>query len=73
MKYYVILLASYNNGAADKKAIYEYSSEQEAIANFHSYMGTYMKDATVQHLNIRAINDIGGEYQNEVFDRGGEE
>lgn len=67
MKYYVILLVSYNNGTADKKAIYEYATESEAIANFHSYMGTYMKDATVSHLCVMAINNDGGVYETGFF------
>lgn len=69
MKYYVILLATYNNGTAPKKAIYEYDTEADAVANFHSYMGTYMKDATVHHVCVMAINDEGGIYENGVFTR----
>jgi len=70
MKYYVILLAVYNNGTADKKAIYECETEADAVASFHSYMGSFMKDTTVKHLNVMAINNNGGIYQNEIFDRG---
>lgn len=72
MKYYVILLVTYNNGTADKKAIYEFDSETEAVANFHTNVGIFMKDTNVQHLNVMAINNNGGIYQNEVFDRGEE-
>lgn len=69
MKYYVILLATYNDGKADKKSIYECKDENDAVATFHSYMGTMMKDETVKSLNVRAINDRGGEYENGIFER----
>lgn len=69
MKYFVILIASYNNETADKKAIYEYEKEVDALANFHSYVGTFMKDTTVKHFCIMAINSNGGVYETEVFDR----
>lgn len=69
MKFYVILLATYNDGKADKKSIYECKDENDAVATFHSYMGTMMKDETVKTLNVRAINDNGGEYENGVFTR----
>lgn len=67
MKFYVILLATYNDGKADKKSIYECKDENDAVATFHSYMGSMMKDETVKTLNVRAINDNGGEYENGVF------
>lgn len=67
MKYYVILLATYNDGKADKKAIYECKDENDAVATFHSNMGTFMKDPTVKTLNVRAINDNGGEYENGIY------
>lgn len=70
MKYYVILLVTYNDDKADKKSIYECKDENDAVASFHSYMGTMMKDETVKTLNVRAINDNGGEYENGVYTRG---
>lgn len=67
MKFFVILTATFNDGTTDKKAIYEYDNENDAIANFHSNMASYMKMENVEHVLCMAINSQGGIYKNECF------
>lgn len=69
MKYLLILYANYNDEKADKKAMYELSSATEAVASFHSYLGTYMKDETVAHVMVMAIDANGMVVKKESFDR----
>jgi len=69
MKYLVILYAKYNNGTSDKKAIYEAITSSAAVALFHSYMGSYMKDDTVDHVLVMAVNSDGGILNSESWTR----
>lgn len=67
MKYYVILLVTYNNGDADKVGIYTYGSEAEALQNFYVYMGRYVNAENVATVNVEAKNNVGGVYKNESW------
>lgn len=69
MTYLVHVYIEYNNGKAAKKAIYTMATADEAIATFHSQMGSAMMDATVAHILCLAFNSEGGIYKNEAYTR----
>ena len=67
MKYYLIVIITYTDGTTDKKSLYEYANEYEAIAHFHSTMGTTMVQDNVESVLVVAMNSEGGIYKNEKF------
>lgn len=67
MKYYLIVIITYTDETQDKKAIHEYVNEYEAIAHFHSTMGTAMIQDNVESVLVVAMNSEGGIYKNEKF------
>jgi len=69
MKYLIVLYARYNDGAADKKAIYEAMNESSAISSFHSYMGSYMNNSAVSNVLCFVITENGGLIKNESWYR----
>lgn len=67
MKYYVILLVTYNNRDADKVGIYSFGTQEEALQNFYKYMGQYVNGANVATVCVEAKNNVGGIYKNESW------
>lgn len=61
MKYYVVDIETYLDGT-NSKAIYEYATADEAVANYHSRFGAGMKNANVAELLVSAIDNKGGGY-----------
>lgn len=58
-KYLIILYLQYNNGTADKKAMYEYENMKTATAAFHGYLSANMKDETVEHMFVLILDTDG--------------
>lgn len=73
MKYLIILYATYNDGKQTKKSMYEFDTENEAVAEWHGYMSVYRKDATVSHVTCTVMNTDGMIKRTEVYDRKKEE
>lgn len=69
MKYLIVLYATYNTEASPKKALYEAETEDAAVASFHGYMSTYMKDTTVKHVLVHVVDESGNVIRSESFDR----
>lgn len=67
MKYFVVLYATYNNGTADKKAIYEANSSDDAIKQVYKYMGSYTDADGVASVICEAKNSVGGTYKAESW------
>ena len=67
MKFYVILLVVYNDSTADKKAIYEYDSEDAVLQGFYKYMSQFVNVDNVSTVNVEAKNSVGGVYKNETW------
>lgn len=67
--FYLIELVTYNNGTADSKGIYNYDTEELAIANFHSKLGGAMKNATYESELLVVMNDDGGIIRDEKWSR----
>lgn len=69
MKYLIMLYATYNTEVPAKKGMYEAETEADAIASFHGYMSTYMKDATVAHVLVHIVDTEGNVIRSESFTR----
>lgn len=66
MKYYVIEIAEGDSKIAGK-SIYEYSTLNEALANFHSKLGTAMKSDLYTSEQIFVINSQNGIHAQEIY------
>lgn len=68
MKYYVIEIAT-GDSKISGRAVYEYSTETEAIATFHSKMGAAMKSSLYMSEMLMVIDDNGVVIAREKFER----
>ena len=66
MKYFVILIKKTTDDKSTK-SIYEFGTENEAVARFHSSLGTSMNDETITECLCVVIDSFGRVYKNEVF------
>lgn len=66
---YLIEITNYNNGTAVSKGMYEYATEMEAIANFHSKMGGAMKNATYASELLMVVTNTGAVVKSEYWVR----
>lgn len=58
MKYYLLEIATGDAKIAGK-AVYEYDSEKDVVASFHSKMGTAMKSDLYDSELVMAIDENG--------------
>lgn len=58
MKYYLIEITT--KASKVEKAIYEYASSTEAVANFHTKMGGAMKNTDYLAEMLEVIDERGG-------------
>lgn len=49
------------------KAVYSYDTLEEAVANFHSKLGSWMKNETCQAELVMVIDDNGAVYRSEKY------
>lgn len=66
MKYYVIEISSGDSKIAGK-AIYEYATEHDAVATFHSKLGTAMKSDLYETALIMVIDGDGKVIKREKY------
>ena len=66
MKYYVIEIAT-GDEKIKGKGIYEYATEVEAVASFHSKLGTAMKSALYESELIMVIDSDGKVIKREKY------
>lgn len=69
MKYLIMLYATYNTEVPAKKGMYEAETEADAVAAFHGYMSTYMRDETVSHVLVHVVDEKGKVLRSESFYR----
>lgn len=67
MNYLVIVEVQYVDGAKPVKAMYDATSEDDALNKFYSQMGKYVNVDNVASVNVIAKNNIGGIYKNEYW------
>ena len=56
MKYYLIEISNYTNGASEARAVYAYDSKDEAVANFHKKLGGAMGNENYKSELIMVIS-----------------
>lgn len=61
MKFYVIEVSEGDSKIAGK-GMYEYDTLEEAVANFHSKLGTAMKSDLYDSDLVMVVNSEGGTY-----------
>lgn len=66
MMYYVIEIAT-GDDKIKGKSIYEYATEHEAVATFHSKLGTAMKSALYESDLIMVIDSDGKVIKREKY------
>lgn len=62
--FYVIEITTTDKAS---KAVYQYETLDEAIANFHSKMGSQMKNAACNAELVVVIDDHGAVYRSEHY------
>ena len=68
MKFYVIEISE-GDSKVSGKSIYEYENLNEAVATFHSKLGTAMKSEQYTSELVMVINSEGGVHKQEKFVR----
>lgn len=66
MKFYLVEISTGNASIAGK-AIYEYDSLNDAVANFHSKLGSAMKSELFESELVMVINSEGGVHMSEKY------
>ena len=64
--FYVIEIAK-GDASIQGKAVYEYETENEAVATFHSKLGTAMKSALYDSSLVMVIDSNGAVYRSEKY------
>lgn len=67
MNYLVIVEVQYVDESKPVKAMYDATSEDDAISKFHLQMGKYINVDNVASVNVIAKNNVGGIYKNEYW------
>lgn len=68
MNYYVVLIKTYNDGTADKKSLYTYSTLDEAVASYHSALGGAIAAETIMSIMCMVINSVGGVHETSYWE-----
>lgn len=66
MKFYLIEISE-GDQKIEGKAIYEYATLNEAVANFHSKLGSAMKSNLYTSELVMVINSDGGIHKSEKY------
>lgn len=66
MRYYVIEIAT-GDAKIQGKGIYEYATEKEAVASFHSKLGTAMKSELYTSELIMVVDSDGKVIKREKY------
>lgn len=67
MKKYYLLEISEGNSKIAGKAVYEYGTENEAVAMFHQKLGTAMKSDLFTSELVMVIDDNGAVLKSEKY------
>lgn len=66
MKYYVVEISEGDSSIAGK-AVYEFSTLNDAIASFHKKLGTAMSSSLYTSELVMVINSVGGVHKSEYY------
>lgn len=67
MKYHALIIKVYNDGTADKTALYTCDTLDEAVALFHSQLGGAIGAETIKSVMGQVINSVGGVHKTEYW------
>ena len=67
--YFLITIQKFNNGTATAKAIFEYSTEAEALSALYSTMASSIATETVSEAICVILNSIGVNMKYERWER----
>jgi len=67
--HYLIEVTNYNDGTAEAKGMYSYTTLDEAVANFHSKMGGAMKNDTYASELLMVVTNTGAVVKSEYWVR----
>lgn len=67
MSYYALIVKNYNDGTAEKKSIYSYETEREALAAANKQFGQNIGASTIQTILSKVINDAGQDIITPMF------
>lgn len=62
MKYYTLVIKTYNDGTDDKTSLYTYDNLDEAIATAHTQFGQNVGAETIKSIMCTIINSVGGQF-----------
>lgn len=62
MKFYTLVIKTYNDGTADKTSLYSYDSIDEAMATAHTQYGQNVGEDTIASIMTTVIDSNGGQY-----------
>lgn len=62
MKYYALIIKTYNDGTDDKTSLYTYDSLDDAVAMAHTQYGQNIGAETINSVMCTVINSVGGQY-----------
>lgn len=68
MKYYLVEISE-GDAKIKGKSIYEYDTKNEAIATFHSKLGTAMKSDLYTRELVMVIDSFGNVIKKEVYEK----
>lgn len=68
MKFYLVELTTTTGEASPAKGVYEYDDLNTAVANFHSKLGSQMKNVNCESEMCLVINESGATQKVEFYD-----
>ena len=63
MKYYTLIIKTYNNGTEDKTSLYTYSTIDEAMAAAHTQFGQNVGAETIKSIMCTVLNSVGSQFE----------
>lgn len=67
MKYYALVVKTYNDGTDDKKSLYTYDTEKEAVAYANKQFGLNVGADTIAAIMCKVIDSAGSEIIKPLF------
>lgn len=68
MTYFTLCVQDFKDGKEQKKSLYTYETETEAIARFHSFIGGYMGGDNIASIISVVIDGKGAMLQSEYWE-----
>lgn len=66
MRYYLVEIST-GDEKIEGKAVYEYATQEEAVANFHTKLGNAMKSELFESELLIVMDDMGSVWKSEKY------